>query len=94
MQNVSIWRRALKIVSLLVVSIGICLHIYLQYPNPLLAGITCAAVVIINVICIRLLCPHAWESNSQARHKRNVLKAHSTHFQRIWPLYRLQTRLQ
>ena len=58
MQNVSLWHRVLKVISLLVVSIGICLHIYLQYPSPLLAGLTCAAIVIINAICIRLLWPH------------------------------------
>lgn len=57
MQNVPFWHRVLKIVSLVVVSAGIGLHVFLQYPSLLLAGLVCIALIVIDVICIRLIWP-------------------------------------
>jgi uncharacterized membrane protein len=58
MQNVSFWHRVLKIVSLVVVSAGIGLHVSLQYQSLLLAGLVCIALIVIDVICIRVIWPH------------------------------------
>jgi uncharacterized membrane protein len=57
MQNVTFWHRVLKIVSLVVVSAGIGLHVSLQYQSFLLAGLVCVALIIIDVICIRVIWP-------------------------------------
>ena len=57
MQNVSFWHRILKIVSLVVVSAGIGLHVSLQYQSLLLAGLVCIALIVIDVICIRVIWP-------------------------------------
>jgi hypothetical protein len=57
MQNVPIWHRILRIVSLLVVSTGIGLYVTSQYQSLLLAGLVFIALIAIDAICVWLILP-------------------------------------
>jgi hypothetical protein len=51
-------RRLIKIVALVVVSLGLCLHIYLTYNSLLLAGLVLTAIGVVDTLCISILWPH------------------------------------
>ena len=73
MQYVPILYRVLKIVSLLVVSAGIGLHVSLQYSSILLTGLVYLALITINVITAWVLFPI------------HIRKAHTTQLQTTRP---------